>query len=169
MPSSKIALILSFALLQHIAVAAPVKPIYGYIENFSCSDGPFSLRLPSDAQAFAQLGPVLQRGTGEIEEWESYRTTRTYVRYPGLDLGYIAFSNEPARYMISYIEVTTPDWRVTGPFKVGDLVSTIRRVLGPVAQDDSELKRQYGNEGDGLTFEQVGGRITKIRYDCYTG
>jgi hypothetical protein len=165
----KITVLLSFAVLGHAAVADPLMPGAGYIENFSCDRGPFALRLPPDARALSQLGPVLQQRSGEVEQWENYRTTRNYVRYSGLDLGYITFSDKPARYMISYLEVTGPDWQIAGPFKMGDSASTVRRVLGRVAQDDSGLERSYGSEGATVTFEQVKGKITKIKYECYTG
>jgi hypothetical protein len=165
----KISVLLSFAVLGRAAVADPLMPSTGYIKDFSCDHGPFGLRLPSDARAFSQLGPVLQRRSGEVDQEGSYQTTRTYVRYSGLDLGYIAFSDDPARYLISYIEVTGPDWQITGPFQVGSTVSTVQRILGPAAQDDSGLQRSYGSEGASVTFEQVKGKITKIRYECYTG
>jgi hypothetical protein len=165
----KISFLLSFAVLRHAAMAAPSLPSTPYIENFSCDHGPFGLRLPSDARALSQLAPILQSRSGKAEEWENYRTTRTYVRYSGLDLGYVAFSNDPARYLISYVEVSKPDWQITGPFQVGQTVSTVQSILGLGAQDDSGLKRSYGSEGATVTFEQTKGKITKIKYECYTG
>jgi hypothetical protein len=165
----KISVLLSCAVLGHAAMAVPLVSSKGYIENLSCDHGLFGLRLPSDAKAFSRLGPILQSQSGEVQEWGSYRTTRTYVRYSGLDLGYIAFSNDPARYLISYVEVTKPDWQITGPFQVGNAVSAVQSILGPAAQDDSGLKRSYGSEGATVTFEQTNRKITKIRYECYTG
>ena len=165
----KISILLSCAALGHAAPAVPLMPSTRYIENFSCDHGPFGLRLPSDAKAFSQLGPILQSRRGETEEWGSYRTTRTYVSYSGLDLGYITFSNDPKRYLISYVEVTKPGWRITGPFQVGDEVGSVQRILGLAALDDGGLKDGYGSEGATVTFQQSNGKITKIRYECYTG
>lgn len=86
-----------------------------------------------------------------------------------MDLGYIAFSNEPQRYLLISLEVTGSDWNLTGPFKVGDSVSIVRGILGVVAKDDSELSQPYGSEGGTVTFDQANGLISRISYECYTG
>lgn len=141
----------------------------GYIEQFLCNSGKFGLRLPPDVRALFQLGPILQQANGEVEQEEGYTATRTYVMFSGLELGFIVFSNDPSRYMISYAEVTSPNWQIAGPFRVGNTAKAAQDALGPVAQNDCDLKRSYGSEAGTVSFEQLAGKITKIRYDCYTG
>lgn len=165
----KMSAVLSLVLLNRLALADPAMPGLGYVENFSCNHGPFSLRLPSDVRSLPRLGKVLKRTSGEVTNWDSDYTTWNYLHYSGLYLAYITFSNDPARYMINLVEVTGADWSITGPFKVGSSVKSVQNMLGSVAEDDGELKREYGSESDRVIFEQVKGKITKISYECYTG
>lgn len=165
----KVPVFFSLVLLGRLALADPSMPNLGYMANFSCSDGPFGLRLPSDVRSLNRLGTVLKRTRGEVTNWDSYHTTWNYLHYSGLDLAYVTFSNDPAHYMMNHVEVTGADWKITGPFKVGSSVKSVQFLLGSVADDDSQLKRQYGSESDRVTFEQVNGKVTKISYECYTG
>lgn len=84
-------------------------PADRYIAHFQCSSGQFGLRLPSDARILFQLAPILRQATGKVEQEEGYSTIPTYLSYSGLELGFIALSNDPSRYMISYAEVISSD------------------------------------------------------------
>lgn len=76
---SKTPSLLAVAIMWRAAMADPLNSSAGYIENFSCDHGPFALQLPPDARLLSQLGPVVQRHDGEVEEWGNCRTTRHYV------------------------------------------------------------------------------------------
>jgi hypothetical protein len=165
----RILVFFSLVTLGNLVLANPLIPSFGYVKNFSCNDGVFGLGLPSDVRGLTHLGKVLQRRTGEVTNWDDYYTNLNYLHYSGLDIDYITFSNDPTRYMISRVEVTSSKWKITGPFRIGNAVSAVQKMLGRVAKDDAELKRQYGSESDRVNFEQVKGKVTKISYECYTG
>jgi hypothetical protein len=164
-------LVMSLILAVCCASARANEPVRsdGYIDDFLCIGGHLGLHLPVNARMLFQLGPILRQATGEVEQAEGYTTTQTHLSYAGFELGFITFSNDPSRYMISYAEVTSPDWQIAGPFRVGDTVKSTYVALAPYAQHDSQLKQSYGSEVGVMSFEHSEGTITKIKYDCYTG
>ena len=116
-----------------------------------------------------KLGHVEREEVNEVEKWEGYTATRKYVYFSGLTLGLVVFSNDPNRYMVSFAEVTGPQWSQVAPFHVGESLQSIQHKLGSAAANDPELKASYGSESDSIRFESAEGKIKKVTYACYTG
>jgi hypothetical protein len=86
-----------------------------------------------------------------------------------LALGVVTFSNDSSRYMPMYARVTSREWRITGPFMVGQSVIGARRALGHAADHDPDLRKDYASEGATVHFEHAHGALTSITYTCYLG
>ena len=149
-----------------MAYAEPKSP---YIAEFRCVGSPLGLHLPSKLPAVMRLGPVVHEEVLEVEKWEEYTATRKYVYFSSLTLGIITFSNDPNRYMVSFAEISSRKWSHIAPFHIGELISSVRQKIGSFADRDPFLKASYGGEDGDLTFESSDGKITKIKYACYTG
>lgn len=115
------------------------------------------------------LGPIAREEVIEVEQWEGYTATRKHVYFPGLTLGLVIFSNDPDRYMVSFAEISSPQWAHIAPFHVGESAVSARRKIGTSADNDPNLKATYGSEAGELNFETSNSRITGITYTCYTG
>ena len=115
------------------------------------------------------MAPVLSQQVLQVEQWEGYKSTRKKVRFAGLTLGLVTFSNDPGRYSLASAEIRSEAWLRISPFGVGQDTDVIRRRLGRVAEDDDELRSVYSGENESVHFETRSGRVTAVIYECYTG
>jgi hypothetical protein len=142
-----------------------------YLESLHCQEGPYALVLPPTLDGLRALGkPVRERnGPSEAQAGEGYSISRKTLEFDGLVLQLIVFSNDKQRYMLASAEISSPRWSIAGPFRIGASLADTRTLLGKAAQDDEGLHAEYGGDVDSLRFEQLGGRVSKISYQCYTG
>jgi hypothetical protein len=140
-----------------------------FLEGMHCLGEPFGLLLPSTLPELLAMGPILSEQVLQVEQWEGYKATRKIVRFTGLTLGLVTFSNDPKRYSLASAEIRSRDWLRLAPFSVGQSTEAVRQRLGGVGEDDLTLRSIYSGENESVRFETRTGRITAIIYECYTG
>ncbi|RQP26293.1 hypothetical protein [Piscinibacter terrae] len=156
-------------LLHSVSLAGAAGNPEVFIEGLTCSAGAHGLRMPATLPELMRLGRVQQESVQGVEQWEGYTATRKTVSFPGLVLGIVTFSNQADRYMLSSAEISAATWQKLSPYAVGQPVKAVRSVLGAASADDTELRSTYTGENDSIRFETVGGKVSKIVYQCYTG
>lgn len=139
------------------------------VEEVRCVGGRLGLAMPSDLRTLKKLSKVLREEVGEVERWEGYTATRKTLHFEGMSLGIIEFSNDPARYMVTFAELTSPTWNRLSPFKLRRPVTEAAALLGAPAKEDPGLKRTYSSESENLKIESSSGIVTRVTYECYSG
>jgi hypothetical protein len=140
-----------------------------FVEGLRCLEGKHSLRLPNTLPALTQLAPVLKIEDLGAERWEGYTTTRRRIRFAGLTVGVVAYSNDSNRYSLETVEIRGGQWSRIAPFAVGETIESVRGKLGEIAVDDETLRSTYSGENESLRFETKSGRVSAVIYQCYTG
>ena len=140
-----------------------------FVENMRCLGEPFGLSLPPSLPELMAMAPVLSEQVQQVEQWEGYTSTAKTVRFKGLTLGLITFSNDPKRYSLSSAQVLSPAWARLSHFKVGQIAAAVHAVFGSVGEDDTDLRSKYSGENEGVRFETREGHVTRVIYECYTG
>jgi len=140
-----------------------------FLEGMRCLGGPFGLRLPSTLPELLAMAPVLSEQVLQVEQWEGYKAIRKTVRFAGLTLGLVTFSNDPKRYALASAEIRSQDWLRIAPFGVGQGTGVVRKRLGRVAEDDLDLRSIYSGENESVRFQSRSGRVTAVIYECYIG
>lgn len=140
-----------------------------FIEGMRCAGGKFGLRMPPSLPAVMALGQVMSKQILKTEQWEGYTTLHTRLQFDGMTLELIAFSNDPARYMLASIDIRSPAWARLSPFRVGQPVKDARKLLGPDAQEDTQFKALYAGENESVRFETRANKVSAVIYQCYTG
>lgn len=138
-----------------------------FAEPVSCTDGPFGLHLPGSYDALRRIGalrddrvlPALLRSDPGAERRElSFSGLRLTILRPKLD---------PASYQVLSADVTSGQWKIAGPLRVGGLL--------PVKVADVDT-RQFRGRGivefigeskDVLRVRRSGRRISSITYLCH--
>lgn len=140
-----------------------------YIEDMSCNGGRLGLRLPPTVAGVRKLGTILQALPIEVQQWDGYRTSAKALRYRGLTLEIITFSNDANRYLIEAATLQHPRWKRLSPFYVGQSRVEVFRLLG--VQDTTPEAEQlaFGGDADTLRFSFRSGRLVQLQYVCYTG
>jgi hypothetical protein len=75
----------------------------------------------------------------------------------------------PQDYLVSGAAISETRWKSLTPFRPGQTVRQVQRLLGTPAADDSGLKAWYGTETSGVSFKVSHGQVVAVIYQCYTG
>jgi hypothetical protein len=153
-------------LLPGISSAAPESV---YVQSVQCVGGRYGLALPTDARKIRTLGRVQREEIDEVEQGDGYTATRKTIHFAGLRLGVVEFSNDPSRLMVTFADLTSPEWNRISPFKLRKPVSDARALLGEAASNDPELKKSYESESDGVQIQSSNGVVMGVSYSCYSG
>jgi len=140
-----------------------------FVQAVQCVGGPYGLSLPTDARKVRKLGKVLREEVSEVEQADGYTATRKTIYFSGMSLGIIEFSNDASRLMITFADITSPEWNRITPFKVRDPVSKARLQLGDAAKSDPDLRKSYASESDSVQFQSSNGILMGVSYSCYSG
>lgn len=147
----------------------PGDPQY-FLEGMRCAGGEFGLRLPTTLPELMALAPLRQEVVHGVEAGEGFTITRKTLRFDGLAIGVVTFSNDAQRYWLASAEVRSTAWQHLTPFRLRQSIEDVRKRLGTVAQDDQYLRSIYAGESDSVRFESTRrGRVTAVLYECYTG
>ncbi|MYM39308.1 hypothetical protein [Duganella qianjiadongensis] len=150
-------------------VASPAERDASYIEDFSCNGGRLGLRLPLTPAGVYKLGTMVQSLPIEVQQWDGYRTTAKALRYRGLTLEIITFSNDASRYLIETATIQHPRWKQLAPFYVGQSRAEVFRVLDVKDSTPEVEQLEFGGDGDTLRFSFRSGKLVQVQYVCYTG
>jgi hypothetical protein len=140
-----------------------------FVQSIQCVGGPFGLSLPSDARTLRRLGKVLREEVSEVEEGDGYKAIRKTIHFEGMSLGVVEFTNDASRLMVTFADITSPQWNRIIPFKLRKPVAEARAVLGSVAGKDPDLKKSYASESDSVQFQSSNGVLVGVSYSCYSG
>lgn len=155
-------------LLGRSVASAPDAALY--VNGLTCADGPFALQLPRDLRALKQMAPLEGEDLLEVDSWsEGHTTTRKALHFDGLTLAVIAFSNDPARYLVYAAVLSDPRWNALTPIHPGRPLSEVMALMGDTRPVDPSRPLVYTGDADTLRIESVAGRVSQVVYDCYDG
>jgi hypothetical protein len=127
----------------------------------SCTAGPYKLKLPKSYKALRGIGTlrrerVQSAGIG-VEQRE--------LRFNGLELVLLNPVGKPNDYTVQKAIVTTPNWRIAGPLRVGTEARSALKGLKPKALPrDGEL--EFSGEKDSIRVSLARGRVLDFEYSC---
>ncbi len=126
-----------------------------------------SVRLPAKLSELRLIGKLIEERTVHVEAWEGYKAIEKLLRFNGLSLQVITFTNDAERYNLSAVTIESPRWSVS-PIPVGSPVSDLQaRVAGFVPKSTGAW--HLAGESDSLHIEARNGKVTRVAYECYTG
>ena len=137
------------------------------VANLSCTKGPFALKLPKSYKAVRGLGAIRRDRVLKTEDHDGYTATHRELRFNGLELELVTFSNQPGRYALTKAIITTRNWRIGGPLRVGAPAKSALRGLANESPRDGEL--EFSGATDSVRVNLAAGRILDVEYFCQPG
>jgi hypothetical protein len=151
------------------AIAAPSEvPVSVTLAAFSCQSGPFAPSLPKTLPSLLKIGTLKSDTKGEVHDWDTYRATERTLKFEGLTLAVVDFSNNPDRYLLGSLASSSSKWKLTPAFQVGGLAQQPLRAVGAPTDFKEGVLRVVG-ETDSVSLVVQSGRIMRVTYECYTG
>jgi len=131
-----------------------------YAAQVSCTSGPYRVKLPQSYKAV--------RGIGHLKRERVLKTddngTQRELRFNGLELVVVSPSDKPNQYRLSKAIVTTPNWRIAGPLRVGAPAKTALRGLLRDPPKDGEV--EFSGDTDSIRINLARGRVFDVEYSC---
>jgi hypothetical protein len=158
-------LLLSLALMTSLVQGA--EPMRVELQGFHCTGTEHSIQLPNQLPELRKLAKLQKEEVVEIEVWDGYKAIELALQFPGLSVGAITFTNDPARYTLSAARVHGNRWALT-PYRVGQAARLPLKKLG-VKGPTSNGAWRFEGESDAMILKVKKGRIQEVIYDCYTG
>ena len=137
------------------------------VADLSCTKGPYRLKLPKSYRAVRGLGTIRRDRVLKIEDHGTYTATHRELRFNGLEIELVTFSNQPGRYVLTKAIISTPNWRIGGQLRVGAPAKAALRGLAREAPRDGEL--EFSGDGDSLRVALAAGRVLDVEYSCQPG
>jgi hypothetical protein len=138
-----------------------------YVAEVSCTKGPYRLKLPKSYKALRALAPLRREKVLGKEDRDGYTVTYRELRFTGLELEVVTFSNDPSRYLVSSAVLSTPAWKIGGQLRVG---SPAKSALRGLARDElpKEGELEFSGETDSIHVTLAAGRVLDVEYSCNT-
>jgi hypothetical protein len=93
--------------------------------------------------------------------------THRELRFNGLELVVVTFSNKPNQYLLSKAILSSPAWKIGGQLKVGSAAkSALRGFQQQALPKDGEL--EFGGDTDSVRVTLAAGRVLDVEYSCHT-
>jgi hypothetical protein len=152
-----------------LALASPLHATeeVAYVEKLSCTSGPYRIKLPPSYQALRRLAKLKREKTHDVEDHGAYQAQYRSLRFVGLELFVVTFSNKPDRYVLSAAILTTPAWRLGGQLRVGAPAHAALRGL-PVKKLPADAELELRGKTDSIRVTLAGGRVQEVEYECHT-
>lgn len=138
-----------------------------YAEPVSCTDGPYGLHLPASYDALRSLGALRDDRVLPGKLAPNPAAERRELSFNGLRLTILRTKLDPANYRLLSADVTSGQWKIAGPLRVGGLLPA------RVADVDTRQFRGrgivefIGESKDVLRVRRSGRRISSITYLCH--
>ena len=113
------------------------------------------------------LGKLISEETFRVEEWEGYKAIERLLRFNGLSVQVITFTNAPERYSLAAVYLESSVWSL-GPYRVGQPAAPLVKQLG-AKNFSSNATWHFNGESESLQIEARSGKVHRIVYECYTG
>lgn len=148
--------------------AHAAEPVLISVEGFSCLQGRYAPQLPRTLPQLRAMGKLLSDEAGDIQQWEGYRTVERKLRFDGLMIVAVTFSNDDKRYALATLDVSDARWHIHPVLKPGLAALPLLKSLDPKANMRNGVVR-LGGEADSALLHVQDGKIVRVAYECYTG
>jgi hypothetical protein len=147
-----------------LLVALFVLPLDGkaqtYMAAVSCTSGPYRVKLPSSYKALRGLGHLRRERVLKTEDAGTHRE----LRFNGLELVVVTPADKPSQYQLSSAILTTRNWRIAGPLRVGASANIALRGLLKNPPKDGEV--EFTGDKDSIRVNLARGRVLDVEYSC---
>jgi hypothetical protein len=126
----------------------------------SCTSGPYRLKLPQSYKGLRGIGQLRRE---RVLKTEDDRTQRE-LRFNGLELVVVTLPDKPSQYRLSKAVVSSPNWRIAGPLRVGTSARTALRGLLKDPPRDGEV--EFNGDKDSIRVNLAAGRVLDVEYSC---
>lgn len=154
-----------FALLLIVALTATATDAnaQGKGAEPSCTSGPYRLKLP---KSYTQLRTIGQLRRERVLKTEDSAVQRE-LRFNGLEVVVLTSADKPNQYVVSRAVVSSANWKLAGPLRVGTSARIALKGLQPKAlPSDGEL--EFNGDKDSIRVTLARGRILDFEYSCST-
>jgi hypothetical protein len=150
-----------------IALLLPEANAQTYVADLSCTTGPYRVRLPKTYRALRVLAPLKRERVLQKEEQDGHTTVYRELRFNGLELELVTYSNKPNQYVLSSAVLSTAAWRIGGQLRVGTAARIALKGLAPQPYpNDGEL--EFNGDADSIRVTLSRGRVLDVEYSCAT-
>ena len=126
----------------------------------SCTAGAYRLKLPKSYKALRGIGTLRRERTQNAGNGMEERE----LRFNGLELVVLAQAGK-SEYTVQKAIVTTSNWRIAGPLRVGTAARIALKGLKPSALPaDGEL--EFAGDKDSIRVSLARGRVLDFEYSC---
>jgi hypothetical protein len=157
-------LCLAACLLLAAPGAHPARDTSHFLDQFSCTEGPYRLKLPESYEALRKLATLRSERTVKSPPGGEERE----LRFDGLRLRLVTSPSDESHYRVAAAEFQGRSWRIAGPFRVG---VALPAKLGDI--DTKELTGsgvvEFNGTRDMVRIRITGRRVTNVTYLCHTG
>lgn len=131
-----------------------------YTAPVSCISGPYRLKLPQSYKGLRGIGQLRRE---RVLKTEDNRTQRE-LRFNGLELVVVTLPDKPNQFRLSKAVVSSPNWRIAGPLRVGTPARTALRGLLKDPPRDGEV--EFNGDKDTIRVNLAAGRVLDVEYSC---
>ena len=160
--------VLAAAILAVLPVLLGAQPVPAYAPNFACRQMPLGIELPDSYPMLRKIAPIRDETVGETTNWGSYQTVIRNLRFDGLRLVVVTFTNDPYRYVLAQASVTDRRWMPDGPLRIGQTLADVQKKLSAFGISLNQTLT-IGGDADTVTVRMADGRVVGLEYACYTG
>ena len=136
-----------------------------FIDKLSCDSGPYGLKLPKTYDELRKIGPLKGERLLREEDVGPYKVLHRDLVFNGLRLNVLTYSNDAEKYQVTSAEIRSPQWRIAGPFRQGQLL--------PPRVGDVDTKAlsstatvEFSGAADLVRVRLVGRRVSVLTYLC---
>ena len=138
-----------------------------YVADLSCTSGPYRVRLPKTYKALRVLAPLKRERVLQKEDEGTHTVTYRELRFNGLELEVVTYSNKPNQYVLSSAVLSTSAWRIGGQLRVGTAARIALKGLATQPYpNDGEY--EFNGDADSIRVTLPRGRVLDIEYSCGT-
>ena len=136
-----------------------------FIDKLSCDSGPYALKLPDTYDELRKIGGLKGEKLLREQDFGTYRARYRDLLFNGLRLAVVTYSNDPKKYQVVSAEIRSPQWKIAGPFRQGQVL--------PVRVGDVETKTirsgatiEFSGAEDTVRVRLVGRKVSVLTYLC---
>jgi hypothetical protein len=157
----------SLLAIAAMALLLPEAQAQTYVAELSCTSGPYRVRLPKTYRALRFLAPLKRERVLQKEDQGEHTVAYRELRFNGLELEVVTYSNKPNQYVLSSAVLSTPSWRIGGQLRVGTAARiALKGLARPPYPSDGEL--EFNGDADSIRVTLSRGRILDVEYSCAT-
>jgi hypothetical protein len=127
----------------------------------SCTNGPYRLKLPKSYKGLRTMGHLRRERVVKSEG----SVVQRELRFNGLEIVVLTTADKPNHYVVSRAVVSTANWRIAGPLRVGTSAKiALKGLQSKERPSDGEL--EFNGDKDSIRVTLSRGRILDFEYTC---